>query len=129
MCHSARWNGWWRRGERRCGCDSWRRCDLETPPGKQLQADFAQCLVSIAGERVRVHLCVLTLGYYRRMVVRAYAHERQEIWLRALEEAFQHWGGVPREVLMDNARALVLHHYPASGALVFHPRLVAFAKH
>ncbi|MFM7754840.1 MAG: IS21 family transposase [Cyanobium sp.] len=102
---------------------------FETPPGKQLQADFGQCVVTIAGERVRVHLCVLTLGYSRRMVVRAYAHERQENWLRALEEAFRHWGGVPQEVLMDNARALVLHHDPASGALVFHPRLVAFAKH
>ncbi len=45
------------------------------------------------------------------------------------EEAFRHWGGVPQEVLIDNARALVLHHDPASGALVFHPRLVAFAKH
>jgi transposase len=102
---------------------------FETPPGKQLQADFGQCLVAIAGERVRVHLCVLTLGYSRRMVVRAYAHERQENWLRALEEAFHHWGGVPREVLMDNARALVLHHDPASGSLEFHPRLVAFAAH
>ena len=28
---------------------------FETPPGKQLQADFGQCLVSIGGERVRVH--------------------------------------------------------------------------
>ena len=102
---------------------------FETPPGKQLQADFGQCVVAIAGERVRVHLCVLTLGYSRRMVVRAYGHERQENWLRALEEAFRYWGGVPQEVLMDNARALVLHHDPASGALVFHPRLLAFAKH
>jgi transposase len=62
------------------------------------------------------------------MVVRACAHERQENWLRALEEAFRHWGGVPQEVLMDNARALLLHHDPASGSLEFHPRLVAFAK-
>ena len=30
---------------------------------------------------------------------------------------------------MDNARALVLHHNPASGSLEFHPRLVAFAKY
>jgi transposase len=102
---------------------------FETPPGKQLQADFGQCVLAIAGERVRVHLCVLTLGYSRRMVVRAYAHERQENWLRALEDAFRHWGGVPQEVLMDNARALVLQHDPASGSLVFHPRLAAFAKH
>ena len=50
-------------------------------------------------------------------------------WLLALEEAFRHWGGVPQEVLMDNARALVLHDDPANGSLEFHPRLVAFAKH
>ena len=63
---------------------------LFIPPGKQLQADFAQCVVAIAGERVLVHLCVLTLGYSRRMVVRAYAYERHENWLRDLEEAFRH---------------------------------------
>jgi transposase len=49
---------------------------FETPPGKQLQADFGQCLVSIGGERVRVHLAVLTLSYSRRLLVRALQLDR-----------------------------------------------------
>jgi hypothetical protein len=33
---------------------------------------------------------------------------------RGLEIAFRTFGGVPREVLLDNARTLVLHHDPVS---------------
>ncbi|WP_191964730.1 helix-turn-helix domain-containing protein [Synechococcus sp. RSCCF101] len=72
---------------------------FETPPGRQLQADFGQCIVGISGMRVRVHLAVLTLGYSRRLVVRAFRSEKQDHWLEAMEEAFRHWGGVPQEVL------------------------------
>jgi transposase len=102
---------------------------FETPPGKQLQADFGQCVVRIGGERVRVHLAVLTLGYSRRMVVRAFRSEKQDHWLEAMEEAFRHWGGVPREVLIDNARALVSEHDPEREILVFNERLEAFARY
>ena len=67
----------------------------ETRPGQQLQADFGELWVLIGGVRTKVHLCVLTLGYSRRLVVRAYRHERQVNWLLAMEEAFRHWRGVP----------------------------------
>jgi transposase len=102
---------------------------FETPPGKQLQADFGQCLVSIGGERVRVHLAVLTLGYSRRLLVRAFRSEKQDHWLQALEEGFRHWGGVPKEVLVDNARALVSQHDPERQVLVFAQRLEEFASY
>ena len=36
---------------------------------------------------------------------------------------------MPREVLLDNARALILHHDPVSREVVLHPRLHAFARH
>ena len=42
----------------------------ETRPGQQLQADFGELWVLIGGVRTKVHLCVLTLGYSRRLVVR-----------------------------------------------------------
>jgi hypothetical protein len=74
---------------------------FEKPPGQQLQADFGQCMVWIGDERVRVHLAVLTLGYSRRLLVRAFRSEKQNHWLESLEEGFRHWGGVPQEVLMD----------------------------
>src|SRR5215471_13549408 len=46
-----------------------------------------------------------------------------------MESAFRAFGGVPREVLLDNAKALILHHDPASREVVLHPRLHAFANH
>ena len=83
----------------------------------------------IGAEPTRVFLFVATLGYSRRLHVRAFGHERQEDWFTGLEIAFRTFGGVPREVLLDNARTLVLHHDPVSREVVFHPRLQAFAQH
>jgi transposase len=102
---------------------------FETPPGKQLQIDFGETRVGIAGEAVRVYLFVATLGYSRRVLVRAFRHERQSSWLDGLEAAFRHFGGVPREVLLDNARALVEHHDAATREVRFNERLHAFARY
>jgi transposase len=100
---------------------------FETAPGRQLQIDFGATLASIGGERVRVHLFVATLGYSRRLFVRAFRHERQSAWFDGIEAAFQHFGGVPREVLFDNARALVDYHDAVSREVRFNDRLHAFA--
>lgn len=102
---------------------------FETPPGEQLQIDFGERRVEIEGVGVKVFLFVATLGYSRRLHVRAYGHEKQDSWFDGMESAFQAFGGVPREVLLDNARALILHHDPASREVVLHPRLHAFARH
>jgi transposase len=102
---------------------------FETRPGEQLQIDFGERPVEIGGAVAKVFFFVATLGYSRRLHVRAFGHERQENWFAGLESAFQAFGGVPREVLLDNARALILHHDPASREVVLHPRLHAFARH
>jgi len=102
---------------------------FETRPGEQLQIDFGERRVEIGGSSERVFLFVATLGYSRRLHVRAFGHEKQDSWFMGLESAFAAFGGVPEEVLLDNARALVLHHDPASREVVLHPRLHAFARH
>ena len=83
---------------------------FETPPGHQLQIYFGQLRVPIAAERVRVLLFVATLGYSRRCYVAAFRHERQSAWFHGLEGTFRHFGGVIKEVLIDNPRPLVLDH-------------------
>ena len=83
---------------------------FETAPGHQMQIDFGDTRVWIGGERVRVHLFVATLGYSRRMHIRASQRERQADWFEGMEGAFLRFGGVPAEVLIDNAKALVEHH-------------------
>ena len=102
---------------------------FETPPGRQLQVDFGETQVAIGGEAVWVYLFVATLGYSRRPYVRAFRHERQSAWLDGIEAAFRHFGGVPEEVLLDNARALVTRHDAATREVTFNDRLKAFADY
>jgi transposase len=102
---------------------------FETPPGHQLQIDFGEMRGSIGGESVRLYLFVATLGYSRRVFVQAFGHERQSAWLDGMEAAFCHFGGVPREVLLDNARALVDRHDMATREVSFNERLLAFSRY
>ena len=102
---------------------------FETPPGRQLQVDFGQLRVVVGDERVRVFLFVATLGYSRRCHVAAFRHERQSSWFRGLEAAFHHFGGVTREVLIDNPRPLVVAHDPATREVEFNDRFLAFAAY
>jgi len=102
---------------------------FETAPGKQLQIDFGERLVEIAGNKVKVFLFVATLGYSRRLHVRAFRNERQESWFEGLESSFVKFGGITEEVLFDNARALVVEHDAATRCVVFNEKLLAFAKH
>jgi transposase len=81
---------------------------LETPPGRQGQADWGQCWTIIGGKRTKVHLFVLTLGFSRRMYAGATVDERMPAFLRSHEEAFEFLGGVPHEIVYDNLRSVVL---------------------
>jgi transposase len=103
---------------------------FETPPGRQLQIDFGERRIAVDGcERGKVCLFVATLGYSRRIYAQAFQHERQSAWLDGIEGAFRHFGGVPSELLLDNAKALVQHHDAATREVVFNERLHAFAHY
>jgi transposase len=102
---------------------------FETPPGRQLQIDFGERLVDIAGANVKAFMFVATLGHSRRVHVRAFRHEKQESWFTGLESTFTTFGGIPEVVLMDNPRALVVRHDAVSRTVQFNDKLIAFAKH
>nr|WP_244505182.1 IS21 family transposase [Pelagibacterium luteolum] len=102
---------------------------FETAPGHQLQIDFGDTKVWIDGERVRIHVFVATLGYSRRLHIRASQRQRQTDWFEGMEGAFLRFGGVPAEVLIDNAKALVDHHDAVTREVKFNARLHAFARY
>jgi transposase len=102
---------------------------FETAPGHQMQIDFGDTRVWIGGERVRVHLFVGTLGYSRRMHIRPSLRERQADWFEGMEGSFLRFGGVPAEILLDNAKALVEHHDAVTREVKFNARLHAFARY
>ncbi|MFC0202645.1 IS21 family transposase, partial [Paracoccus rhizosphaerae] len=102
---------------------------FETRPGQQLQIDFGERRVAIGDRMEKVFFFVATLGYSRKLHTRAYRGERQEYWFDGMESCFRAFGGVPEEVLLDNARALIQHHDPVSREVVLNPKLHAFARH
>jgi transposase len=101
----------------------------ETAPGQQLQIDFGSTAVPVGEETLRVHLFVATLGYSRRCYVALFLHERQSAWLQGLEGAFRHFGGLPHELLLDNARALVDEHNVQTREVKFNDRFHAFCRY
>lgn len=101
---------------------------IETPPGDQLQIDFGQQRVRVGDTWVRVFLLVAVLSYSRRLFVKAFLNERQDDWREGIAAAFEHFGGVPRTLLGDNARALVLGRDRTTGTVIFHPAYLAFCR-
>ena len=102
---------------------------FETAPGEQLQIDFGETMVALAGERVKVHLFVATLGYSRRPYVAVFDHQRQAAWWGGIEGAFHYFGGRTRELLIDNAKPLVNFHDAQTREVRFNDRFHAFCRY
>jgi len=77
---------------------------FETPPGRQMQADFTV----VRRGRDPLLALVATLGYSRATFVKFTTAEDAATLCSALREAFDYFGGVPAEVLMDNAKSVVI---------------------
>ena len=97
---------------------------FETPPGRQMQADWGETVTTIAGRRTRVHFAVNTLGHSRRFHFWAAEREDAEHIYEGMVRAFEHFGGVTEEVLVDNPTALVI---SDSSGRRFNPRFVDLA--
>jgi len=105
---------------------------FETVPGAQMQSDWGQMFVRIAGIPATVHFCVNTLGCSRRMHFWITTCEDAEHTAEAQQKAFAHFGGVPHEVLVDNQKVAVVDHVVVGGRtqrLVFNERWLAFLSH
>jgi hypothetical protein len=101
---------------------------FETAPGKQMQIDFGEKRVSIGGVKTRLYFFVAVLGYSRRIFVRAFVSQRHDDWREGIVAAFEHFGGVPETLLIDNPKAMVLEHKAVSRQVTLHPAFAAFCK-
>jgi len=81
---------------------------FETDPGQQGQFDWSPYTVEIGGELRRLVVYGTTLGYSRRKHYTASFDERQPSIFEAIEEGVWHFGGSPKELLVDNPKAFVL---------------------
>ncbi len=77
---------------------------FETPPGKQMQVDFTW----VRRGRDPLVALVATLGYSRATFVKFGNKEDVGALCAGLREALDYFGGVPEQVLFDNARTVVI---------------------
>jgi transposase len=81
---------------------------FETAPGQQLQTDWGETEVEIAGQPTTVSFIVNTLGYSRRFHFWCTESQDAEHTYEGLIRSFEYFGGVTREVLVDNQKSAVL---------------------
>ncbi len=99
---------------------------FETAPAHQAQYDWSEYVIPGAGAPVRVYVSCLILGYSRYRHYEASLDITQASIFEALEAGFTAFGGIPREVLFDNPKALVTRTRPH---LAWNDSLLALAGH
>jgi transposase len=97
---------------------------FETEPGVQMQVDWVEF------KKDHLSAFVATLGYSRASFVEYVENERIETLVACHVKALEYFGGVPKEVLYDNMKTVVLKRDARGpGQHQFHPTLWDLAKH
>jgi len=81
---------------------------FETDPGEQMQSDWGEIWTTVAGRRTKVRFIVNTLSYARRFHAWCTDSADAEHTYEGIVRAFEHFGGVTKEVLVDNQKAAVI---------------------
>jgi transposase len=101
---------------------------LETLPGEQAQVDWGNFgAVPVGGGRRLLSCFVLVLSWSRAVYARFALDQTLESFLRGHVEAFAALGGVPRTILYDNLKSVVLDR--VGDHIRFHPRVLELAGH
>lgn len=99
---------------------------FETSPGQQMQCDF----VVFRRGTDPLYAFTATLGFSRWRWVRYTGNERADTLVACHHALFETLGGVPKELLYDNARTIVLERNAyGEGHHRWHPQLLDLAKH
>jgi len=101
---------------------------FETSPGRQMQSDWGELWTEVGGERKKVHFIVNTLGYSRRFHFWCTDSEDAEHTYEGIIRSFEYFGGVTKEVLLDNQKTAVISHSHI-GKVVYNERFLDLAGH
>ncbi len=107
--------------------EAFRRIEVE--PGFEAQVDFGTGapIVGPDGKRRRTHVFRIVLSHSRKGYAEVVYRQTTDDFIRALENAFWEFGGVPKTVVIDNLKAAVKHPDWYDPELV--PKLRAFERH
>ena len=99
---------------------------FETEPGRQMQADWA----SVGRGSEKLSVFIGTMGWSRAAYIEFCDNERVETLISCHDNAFQAFGGVPVEALLDNMKTVVIErNVYGQGLHRFHPAFLDYARH
>ncbi|MBK8574210.1 MAG: IS21 family transposase [Elusimicrobia bacterium] len=99
---------------------------IETLPGEQAQVDWANCGSLRVGAALRKLSCfVMVLSYSRMIYLEFTLSQSLEDFLACHVHAFRFFGGIPKKILYDNLKTVVLSRMGRD--IRFHPRFMDFA--
>jgi transposase len=101
---------------------------FETKPGQQMQSDWGEIKVVLAGETIKVCFIVNELSYSRRFHFWCTDSLDAEHTYEGIIRSLEYFDGVPQEVLVDNQKTAVLAH-PAGQKVQFNSRFVDLADY
>jgi transposase len=102
---------------------------MECEPGEEAQVDFGSGapILTPEGKRRRTHVFRIVLSHSRKGYSEATFTQTTEDFFRCLENAFAHFGGVPKTLVIDNLKAAVAHPDWFDPQLT--PKVQAFCRH
>jgi transposase len=102
---------------------------LECAAGEEAQVDFgAGAWIELSsGKRQRSHVFRIVLSHSRKGYSEAVHRQTTEDFIRAMENAFWHFGGAPKVLVIDNLKAAVKH--PDWYDPELNPKVQSFCAH
>lgn len=103
---------------------------FETAPGLQSQVDWKENLKMISknGELFEVNIFLMVLGYSRTKFVKLTSDKTQKTLFECMNEAFEYFGGVPKEIVFDNMATVVDRANSKIGNVKLNTKFVQYSK-
>ena len=103
---------------------------FETAPGLQSQVDWKENLKMISknGELFEVNIFLMVLGYSRTKFVKLTSDKTQKTLFECMNEAFEYFGGVPKEIVFDNMATVVDGANSKIGNVKLNTKFVQYSK-
>jgi transposase len=101
---------------------------VEFEPGEQAQVDWGSFgYLRIGGHQRPLSVFAMVLSWSRALFLDFSLDQKTETFCRMHRTALEFFGGVPRKIVYDNLKSVVLSH--VGPTVQFNPRFLAFAGH
>jgi len=98
---------------------------VETSPGRQMQYDSKEWVLSVGGNPIRLYIHEVVLSYSRKKYYTYSVSITTQDIIRAIAEGIEFFQGVPDELVIDNPKQMIITHR-ADGVIRYNDEFLRF---